>query len=86
MRDPAHAKEILTPLGRNGIGISVDDFGTGYSSLSYLSNLPVNELKIYKSFEMKMPTDENSAVIVLSTIELGSWKISVDIPFDKVVG
>ena len=53
-----------------GIGISIDDFGTGYSSLSYLKEIPVNELKIDKSFVMNMETDENDAVIVKSTIDL----------------
>jgi EAL domain-containing protein (putative c-di-GMP-specific phosphodiesterase class I) len=70
MRDPANAKEILTRLGQMGTRISIDDFGTGYSSLSYLSNLPIDELKIDQSFVMKMITDEDSAVIVHSTIDL----------------
>ncbi len=70
MRDPEHARGILARLGEMGIKISIDDFGTGYSSLSYLSNLPVDELKIDKSFVMRMTTDENSAVIVRSTIDL----------------
>jgi EAL domain-containing protein (putative c-di-GMP-specific phosphodiesterase class I) len=70
MRNPDHAQEILPRLGEMGIKISIDDFGTGYSSLSYPSNLPVDELKIDKSFVMRMTTDENSAVIVRSTIDL----------------
>lgn len=71
MKDPVHAKKILTRLGENGIKISIDDFGTGYSSLAYLSGLPVDQIKIDKSFVMNMTTDENAAAIVRSTIDLG---------------
>lgn len=71
MKDPVHAREILTRLSKMGIKISVDDFGTGYSSLSYLSKLPVDEIKIDQSFVRNMATDENAAVIVRSTINLG---------------
>lgn len=71
MKEPARAGEILARLRELGIRTSIDDFGTGYSSLSYLSNLPVRAIKIDRSFVMNMTTDENSAVIVRSTIELG---------------
>ncbi|HEY7444982.1 MAG TPA: EAL domain-containing protein [Vicinamibacterales bacterium] len=71
MRDPAHAMEILNRLSELGIKIAIDDFGTGYSSLSYLSHLPVNQLKIDRSFVMNLAADENVAVIVRSTIDLG---------------
>ena len=53
-----------------GIVLSIDDFGTGYSSLAYIKQLPVNELKIDKSFVMGMSVGENDAVIVRSTIDL----------------
>jgi diguanylate cyclase (GGDEF)-like protein len=71
MEDPVRALGVLDRLSEKGIGIALDDFGTGYSSLSYLKRLPVNELKIDKSFVMNMTSDEDDAVIVRSTIELG---------------
>lgn len=70
MADPAHAKEILTRLSHMGVRLSIDDFGTGYSSLSYLKKLPVDEIKVDKSFVIDMVTDEDNATIVRSTIEL----------------
>ena len=63
--------EVLTRLSTLGIRLSVDDFGTGYSSLSYLSRLPVNELKIDKSFVMNMENNSNNLIIVQTTIDLG---------------
>jgi EAL domain-containing protein (putative c-di-GMP-specific phosphodiesterase class I) len=53
-----------------GLRLSIDDFGTGYSSLSYLKQLPVNEIKIDKSFGLSLSSDANSEVIVRSTIDL----------------
>lgn len=70
MTDPIRAKEILEAFHMMGITLAIDDFGTGYSSLSYLKQLPVDELKIDKSFVMEMTQDENDAVIVRATIEL----------------
>ena len=62
---------LLNRLSGMGVSIAIDDFGTGYSSLSYLHRLPVDEIKIDKSFVMNMLTDKGDAVIVRSTIELG---------------
>ncbi|HEU0132955.1 MAG TPA: bifunctional diguanylate cyclase/phosphodiesterase [Mycobacteriales bacterium] len=71
MADPDRAIDVLERLSRIGIRLSVDDFGTGYSSLTYLKRLPVNEVKIDKSFVMSMATDAGDAAIVRSIIDLG---------------
>ena len=70
MLEPEHANAILSHLDSMGVWISIDDFGTGFSSLSYLKQLPVDELKIDKSFVMNMQSNDNDAVIVRSTIDL----------------
>ena len=70
IKDPVRSKKILDNISSMGIGISIDDFGTGYSSLAYLKQLPVNELKIDRSFVMEMLEDENDEVIVRTTIDL----------------
>lgn len=71
MDDPARAQNTLERLSGMGFALSIDDFGTGYSSLAYLKRLPVDELKIDKSFVMKMAQDQDDAKIVRSTIDLG---------------
>ena len=71
MEDPAHAQRVLDALHALGIQLSIDDYGTGYSSLSYIVRLPVDELKIDRSFVMRMSTDPTTLTIVRSTIELG---------------
>ena len=68
--DPEYTTSILNNLGALGIHISIDDFGTGYSSLVYLKQLPVDEIKIDRSFVTDMLEDENDEVIVRSTIDL----------------
>jgi EAL domain-containing protein (putative c-di-GMP-specific phosphodiesterase class I) len=71
MSDPDRALATVTRLRELGVLISVDDFGTGYSSLSNLKRLPINELKIDRSFIMSLPSDESDLIIVGSTINLG---------------
>jgi len=71
MSDPAEALEVLQMLDKMGVLLSIDDFGTGYSSLAYLTKLPIDEIKIDKSFVLSMVRDQQAAVIVHSTIELG---------------
>ena len=70
MDDPQRAQATLEQLSSMGFKLSIDDFGTGYSSLAYLKRLPVNELKIDKSFVLAMERDLDDAKIVRSTIEL----------------
>ena len=71
MADPVRTREILSKLSARGVGIAIDDFGTGYSSLSHLSALPVDEIKIDRSFVLGMAEDDNADVIVRSIIDLG---------------
>jgi len=70
MANPSDGLIILTELDKMGVTLAIDDFGTGYSSLAYLKRLPVDELKIDKSFVMEMEENDNDAVIVRSTIDL----------------
>jgi len=70
MTDPEAAQETLGRLHNTGIKISIDDFGTGYSSLSYLKKLPVDELKIDKSFVMDLVNSEDDIKIVQTIIDL----------------
>jgi diguanylate cyclase (GGDEF)-like protein len=70
MSDPARALAITSMLQSMGIRVSLDDFGTGYSSLSNLRQLPVDELKIDKSFVMGMSASEADASIVRTMVEL----------------
>jgi EAL domain-containing protein (putative c-di-GMP-specific phosphodiesterase class I) len=70
MADPSRTIGVLGRLSALGVSIAIDDFGTGYSSLSYLKRLPVDEIKIDRSFVAGMMVDDNDDVIVRSTIEL----------------
>jgi diguanylate cyclase (GGDEF)-like protein len=70
MADRERARDILTRLRRSGVQISVDDFGTGYSSLSYLRDLPIDELKLDRSFVFPMADDARAAALVASIIAL----------------
>ncbi len=71
MIDPERAREVLGALRRLGLRIAIDDYGTGYCALAYLRDLPIDELKIDRSFIAHVTTDRRSAAIVRSTIELG---------------
>ena len=70
MIDPKRACEVLEALRALGLRIAVDDYGTGYCALAYLRDLPIDELKIDRSFIANVTTDPRSAAIVRSTIEL----------------
>jgi diguanylate cyclase (GGDEF)-like protein len=71
MADPGRAMENIRVLREMGVGFSVDDFGTGYSSLRYLERLPIQEIKIDKSFVFGLTGNRSSRAIVKATIELG---------------
>lgn len=70
MDDPEEAMATLNRLRELGVTLSVDDFGTGYSSLSQLRKLPVQELKIDKSFVLQLNTEPQDQLIVKSTIDM----------------
>ena len=70
MRDPVKSIEILQTLNNMGIHIAIDDFGTGYSSLTYLKRLPVETLKIDRSFIKDLPKDEEDRAISKAIIAL----------------
>lgn len=71
MSDPDRAVATVTRLSALGVRMSVDDFGTGYSSLANLRQLPIDELKIDRSFVSPMLRNESDLIIVRSTINLG---------------
>jgi diguanylate cyclase (GGDEF)-like protein len=70
MTDPGRACALLNELHGLGLRIAVDDYGTGYCSLAYLRDLPIDELKIDRSFIAALTQDPRSGAIVSSTIEL----------------
>ncbi|HSK25044.1 MAG TPA: EAL domain-containing protein [Egicoccus sp.] len=69
--DSVRTKEILERLSGMGVKLAIDDFGTGYSSLARLKDLPVDELKVDRSFVSNMTVNRDDHAIVASTIELG---------------
>ena len=71
MSDPERALPVLRGLRGLGVRIAVDDFGTGYSSLAYLRRLPVDEVKIDKSFVLGLASDLSDLAVVRAIIDLG---------------
>jgi diguanylate cyclase (GGDEF)-like protein len=71
MQDPERALPVLRRLHEIGVGLAVDDFGTGYSSLAYLRRLPVDEVKIDKSFVLGMGSDLSDLAVVRAIVDLG---------------
>ena len=90
MEDPAHALSSLQRLHEMGVRLSIDDFGTGYSSLAYLKKLPVQELKIDRSFVMNLDQDAADLSIVRSTIDmahhLGLQVVAEGVETESVAG
>jgi diguanylate cyclase (GGDEF)-like protein len=70
LADPERARQVLTEVRDRGLQISVDDYGTGFSSLTYLRELPVDELKMDRSFVSTVDVDRRSRMIVESTVKL----------------
>ena len=71
MSDPERALPVLRGLHALGVRIAVDDFGTGYSSLAYLRRLPVDEVKIDKSFVLGLASDLSDLAVVRAIVDLG---------------
>ena len=71
MRDPQRAADVLEQLSASGVRVAIDDFGTGWSSLLWLKRLPVQSIKVDRSFVGDMLTSPSDAAIVESTIRLG---------------
>jgi diguanylate cyclase (GGDEF)-like protein/PAS domain S-box-containing protein len=71
MRDPERAHAVLWDLHARGLRVAIDDFGTGYSSLSRLRQLPIDVLKIDRSFVREVDRDPQAATIVATFIQLG---------------
>ncbi|MEH6559396.1 MAG: EAL domain-containing protein [Oceanicoccus sp.] len=70
MSDPEKARTVLQSIAELGVLISIDDYGTGYSSLAYLKSLPIDTLKIDRTFISQMLVDSQDEIIVKSTIQL----------------
>jgi diguanylate cyclase (GGDEF)-like protein len=70
LADPDHARRVIQELRLQGMQVSIDDYGTGFSSLAYLRDLPLQELKIDRSFVTNILTDERSWMIIDTTNQL----------------
>jgi diguanylate cyclase (GGDEF)-like protein len=70
MADPDKARQVLLAIAELGVLVSIDDYGTGYSSLAYLKSLPIDTLKIDRTFISQMLLDSQDKIIVQSTIQL----------------
>jgi len=70
LQNPERTLKLLHQLRRGGVRVAIDDFGTGYSSLSYLSRLPIDRLKIDRTFVASSLSEANSAVIIEAVISL----------------
>ncbi len=70
LADPDHAHAVIAQLRTDGVQVSIDDYGTGFSSLAYLRNLPLQELKIDRTFVSTINSDERSCMIVKTTTQL----------------
>jgi EAL domain-containing protein (putative c-di-GMP-specific phosphodiesterase class I) len=70
MQNPESAVKTMTELREMGVKISIDDFGTGYSSLGYLKRLPIDILKLDRSFVNGATTDPDDAALVMAIISL----------------
>lgn len=70
LRNPDLAREVLTQLGALGIKIAIDDFGSGYASLAYLRQLPMNRIKIDRSFVGQLGADKRDEKLVRAAIDL----------------
>jgi EAL domain-containing protein (putative c-di-GMP-specific phosphodiesterase class I) len=71
MADPVRAIDVLRRIRDLGVSTAIDDFGTGYSSMAYLKILPVDEIKVDRSFVREMATDHSDYTLVGSTVDLG---------------
>ena len=70
MDDPELALQVLTSIAEQGVRVSIDDFGTGHSSLAYIKRLPVDEIKIDRSFVKDMERSKDDEIIVRTTVNM----------------
>lgn len=81
MSEPEQAKSVLEQLHAMGVRIAIDDFGVGYSSLAYLQHLPVDEIKVDRSFVLGL--EGNGDVIVRAIIDLG-YNLGIEVTGEGV--